>query len=160
MQGRRTLMIAAAVALVAMIATAGLAALHMHADAQRGRYEALIDLEADADRIDALESEANAERHVPLAAQAEVVELLADMHRELAELELEGAAGAAPVRRLFDSYRPQIGEEFALMRSRDFKAAGVVDQRVDFERVRHGLRSAADANHARASRTDRMSWIG
>src|SRR4051794_23164956 len=102
MQGRRTLMIAAAVALVAFIAATSVAGLHAHADTQRKRYEMLIDLEGDANRMDALESDANAERRVPLAAQAEVVELLADMHNELGELTADGSAGTAPVLRLFD----------------------------------------------------------
>src|SRR3954467_6420387 len=114
MQGRRTLMIAAAVALVAIVAASIVAALHVRADTQRKRYEMLIDLEADANRIDALESDANAERRVPLAAQAEIVELLDDMHFALGELNAEGSVGVAPVLRLFDGFRPQIREEFAL----------------------------------------------
>src|SRR4051812_18417158 len=160
MQSRRTLMIAAVVALVGFSAAAVIAALHVHADVQRKRYEVLIDLEADANRIDALESEANAERRVPLPAQAEVVDLLGDMHHELAELAAARAVGTAGVARQFEVYRPQIVEEFALMRSRDFEHAQVVDDRVDFERIRHGLRRAADRNHALATRSDRMSWIG
>jgi diguanylate cyclase (GGDEF)-like protein len=153
-------MIAAAVGLVAIAAAAIVAVLHVHAGTQRARYEMLIDLEADANRLDALESAANAERHVPLAAQAEVVELLEDMHVELADLTVGGSESTASILQLFDSFRPQIREEFALMRSRDFKAAEVLDERVDFERVRHALRSAAERSHALASRTDRMSWIG
>src|SRR3954451_21649227 len=82
------------------------------------------------------------------------------MHDELAELTAEGSAGVDPVLGLFDSFRPQIREEFALMRSRDFERAGVIDARVDFERVRHGLRRAADRNRALADRLDRISWIG
>src|SRR3954467_3337679 len=107
MQGRRTLMIAAAVALVAIVAASIVAALHFRADTQRKRYEMLIDLEADANRVDALESDANAERRVPPAAQADVVALLDDMHDELAELTAEGSAGVDPVLGLFDSFRPQ-----------------------------------------------------
>src|SRR3954454_3456997 len=160
MQGRRTLMITAAVALVALLAASSVAGMHVHADTQRKRYEMLIDLEADANRVDALESDANAERRVPLAAQAEVVALLDDMHEQLAELTAEGSAGVDPVLRLFDSFRPQIREEFALMRSRDFERAGVIDARVNFERVRHGVRRAADRNRALADRLDRISWIG
>src|SRR4051794_21334388 len=160
MQSRRTLMIAAVVALVGLSAAGIIAALHMHADVQRKRYEVLIDLEADANRIDALESGANAERQVPLPAQAEVVDLLSDMHGELRQLDAAGAVGTAGVARLFEVYRPQIHEEFALMRSRDFERAKVIDDRVDFERIRHGLRRAADRNHELATRSDRMSWIG
>src|SRR3954447_25380802 len=157
MQGRRTLMIAMAVALVAIVAASVVAALHFRADTQRKRYEVLIDLEADANRVDALESDANAERHVRLAAQAEVVELLDDMHVELGELTAEGSAGTQPILRVFDSFRPQIRKEFAPMPSRDFKTAAVIDARVDFERVRHGLRRAAAENRARADRLDRIS---
>jgi diguanylate cyclase (GGDEF)-like protein len=153
-------MIIAAVALVAIAAATSVAGLHVHSDTQRKRYEVLIDLEADANRVDALESDANAERRVPLAAQAEVVDLLEDMHHELAELTAEGSVGTAPVLRVFDGFRPQIREEFALMRSRDFERAAVIDERVDFERVRHGLRHAADSNRALADRLERISWIG
>src|SRR3954447_18128189 len=111
MQGRRTLMITAAVALVALAAATSVAGLHVPADTQRKRYEMLVDLESDANRIDALESGANAERRVPLAAQAEVVELLDDMHGELAELAAAGSSDTAPVLRVFDGFRPQIREE-------------------------------------------------
>src|SRR3954447_8163211 len=97
MRGRRTLMITVAVALVAIAAATSVAGLHVHADTQRKRYEMLIDLEADANRVGALESDANAEGRVPLAAQAEVVELLDDMHGELAELTAEGSRGTAPI---------------------------------------------------------------
>src|SRR3954464_14951028 len=101
MQSRRTSTIAAAVALVAIAAATIVAGLHVHSDAQRKRYEMLVDLEADANRVDALESDVNAERRVPLAAQAEVVGLLDDMHDELAELTAEGSSGTAPVLRVF-----------------------------------------------------------
>src|SRR3954471_6752025 len=128
MQSRRTMMIAAVVALVGLSAAAVIAALHMHADVQRKRYEVLIDLEADANRVDALESEANAERRVPLPAQAEVTELLVDMHGELLSLDARGAAGTPQVLRLFQLYKPQIEEEFALMRARDFEHANTIDR--------------------------------
>src|SRR3954471_8272023 len=160
MQSRRTMMIAAVVALVGLSAAAVIAALHMHADVQRKRYEVLIDLEADANRIDALESQANAERRVPLVTQAEVHQLLDDMSAELADLVDREAVGVADVRDVFEVDRPQIVEEFALMRSRDFRRAGAVDERVDFERIRHGLRRAADVNATLADRSDHLSWIG
>ena len=157
MQGKRTLMIAGVVALVAIAAAAAISVLHMHADVQRTRYETLINLDGDADRVDALESEANAEGHVPLAAQAEVDTLMAGMERELIALD---TPDTAPILRLFEVYKPQIKEEFALMRARDFKRAAAVDAAVDFERIRHGLRAAADRNHALANRSEHMSWVG
>src|SRR3954451_6099273 len=127
MQGRRTLIIAAVVALVAVGATAIVAALHRHAGEQRSRYEVLIELEASANRVDALESEANAERRVPLPVQAELTTLLRQMHASLVDLETGGSRETADVRRVFEDDRPQIEEEFALMRSREFERAAAVD---------------------------------
>src|SRR3954454_20236435 len=160
MQGRRLFTIAALVALVAACSTAGIAVVHLHADEQQDRYERLIALEADANRLDALESEANAERRVPLITQAEVRSLLGDMARDLTDLASRGTTGVDPVLRVFTAYRPQIGEEFALMRARDFKRANAIDDEVDFERVRLGLRQAAAATNRVADRSDRFAWIG
>src|SRR3954454_1336078 len=142
MQGRRTFLIAALVALVAACSSAGISVLQRHADEQQHRYETLIDLAADAYRVDALESEANAERRVPLAVQSEVKALLGDMHAELADLDARGT-DVSPVIDHFELYRPLLTEEFALMRARDFARADMVDQRIEFEDIRHGLRRAA-----------------
>src|SRR3954451_19800199 len=130
MLGRRTFLIAILVALVAGAAGGGVAPPHLRADEREDRYEILIDLEADANRLDALESQANAERRVGLAVQAEVSELLVDMEHELVDLTGRGSAGAASVLELFQDYSPQIEEEFALMRAREFNRANVIDRRV------------------------------
>ena len=160
MQGRRTFIIATVVALVAIAASAGIAALHLHADERRTRYEILVELEASANRVDALESEANAERRVPLGVQSELRDLLAHMRTELEGLERRGSERSKGVLQLFVAYQPLIAEEFALMRARDFERAAAIDRKVDFEEIRHGLRAAADHNHELADRSDRMSWIG
>jgi diguanylate cyclase (GGDEF)-like protein len=160
MQRRRTFLIATVVALVTFAASAGIAALHLHADERRERYEILVGLEAGANRVDALESEANAERRVPLRAQAELTALLDHMRGQLIDLEGRGSEGASEVLEIFQGYQPLIEEEFALMRARDFERAAEIDRRVDFERIRHGVRRAAASNHALAERSDRMSWIG
>src|SRR4051794_10546156 len=160
MQGRRTFIIAATVALTALVASAGIAALHLRADDRQDRYEILIELSADANRIDALESEANAQRRVPLAVQAEITQLLTHMNTQFSGLVARDTEGVADVRDVFVGYRPQIAEEFALMRARDFERANALDLQIDFERIRHGLRSAADRNHAVAEDWNRLSWIG
>ena len=97
--GQAHLLIATVVALVAIAASAGIAALHLHADERRTRYEILVELESSANRVDALESEANAERRVPLRVQAELSALLAHMRAELEGLERRGSEGAAAVLR-------------------------------------------------------------
>src|SRR4051812_40898745 len=160
MQGRRTLIIAAVVAIVAAGAIAVVSALHAHAGEQRARYEVLIELEASANRVDALESEANAERRVPLPVQSELTTLLRRMHSSLVDLEAGGSTETAAVRRTFEADRPLIEEEFALMRARDFERAEAVDAQVDFELIRGGLRRAAIHNNAVADRTDHISWLG
>src|SRR3954465_7992051 len=104
MQGRRTFVIAVTVALVALAASVGIAGLHLRADERQNRYEQLIGLGADANRIDALESEANAARRVPLATQAEVTQLLVEMSDSLLDLAGRETVGAAPVRDLFERY--------------------------------------------------------
>jgi predicted signal transduction protein with EAL and GGDEF domain len=101
MQGRRTFLIAALVALVAACSSAGISVLQQHAEEQQHRYETLIGLEGDANRIDALESEADAERRVPLGVQSEVKALLGDMHSELAILARGAGDPELLVSRLF-----------------------------------------------------------
>ncbi|MDA0136439.1 putative bifunctional diguanylate cyclase/phosphodiesterase [Solirubrobacter deserti] len=160
MLSRRTFTIASVVAFVALAAGLGIAMLHLHADEQRQRYEVFIELESSANRIDALESEVNAERRVPLRAQAELNGLLDTTRADLAQLTQDGAHGAAALLRAFDGYRPLIVEEFALMRARDFEQAERIDAQVDFDAVRAGLRAGAVRSHDLADRTDRISWIG
>ena len=160
MQGRRTFIIAAVVALVAIAASAGIAALQLHADERRTRYEILVELEASANRVDALESEANAQRRVPLGVQAELGRLLSQMRVQLEGLERRGSEGSKGVLHLFEAYQPLIAEEFALMRARDFERAEAIDVKVDFDEIRQGLRAAADHNHRLSERSERMSWIG
>jgi diguanylate cyclase (GGDEF)-like protein len=160
MQGRRTFIIATVVALVAIAASAGIAALHNNADERRTRYEILVELESSANRVDALESEANAERRVPLRVQAELGTLLTHMRTELEGLERRGSERSKPVLDLFVGYQPLIAEEFALMRARDFERAAAIDVKVDFDEIRHLLRVAADHNHRLADRSERIAWNG
>jgi diguanylate cyclase (GGDEF)-like protein len=163
MQGsRRTIFIATVVALVAAAATLGIAVLHRHADELRGRYEQLMVIEASADRLSSLEWEASSRRHVPLRVQAEVTATLDRMRSQLQALEGAGGAGAANALVAYRRVRPGLKAEFALMRSRDFEAAGQADSQVDpdFDALRNALRSAAAANQELARRSDRISWIG
>jgi diguanylate cyclase (GGDEF)-like protein len=162
MQGRRTILIAAVVALVAAAATLGIAALHRHADERRGRYETLIAVEASAHRLSALEWEATALRRVPLPAQAEVTSSMARMRAQLLGLRGSGSEGAAPAYDAFVALEPAIEQKLALLRSRDFVGAGRLDDRVApaFDALRRELRVAAKRNHAHARRSDRISWIG
>ncbi len=160
MQGRRTFTIAGVVALVALAATVGIAFLHMRSDEQRKRYEVFIELEARANRVDALESEANAKALVPLRVQAEIKALLDDIDRDLDQLVAERAPGALEIQQRFDGYRPLLTEEFALLRARDFERADELDEAVDFDTIPAGLHAAGKQSHELAARTDRISWIG
>ena len=158
MQGRRTFLIATVVALVAIAASAGIAALHLHADERRDRYEMLVELESSANRVDALESEANAERRVPLRGPGRA---RARCCATCAPSSTTSSAAAARARqrvlRLFDAYQPLIEEEFALMRARDFERAAAIDRQ---RRLRAASATAcaraAERNHAarRAQRPD------
>jgi diguanylate cyclase (GGDEF)-like protein len=160
MQRRRTFIVMTVVALVAIAAGAGIAALHLHADERRARYEILVELESSANRVDALESEANAQGRVPLAVQSELRTLLARMRSQLEGLERRGSERSRPVLHLFVGYQPLIAEEFALMRARDFERAAAIDVKVDFDQIRQLLRAAADHDQRLADRSERMSWIG
>src|ERR1700710_2553802 len=130
MQGRRTILIAAVVALVAAAATLGIAALHRRADERRGRYETLIGVEASAHRLSALEWEATARRRVPLPVQAEVTSSMARMRAQLRGLRGSGSEGVARAYAAFAALEPAIVQEFRLLRSRDFERAGQLDDRV------------------------------
>src|SRR4051812_17151740 len=162
MPGKRTILIASVVALVATAATLGIAALHRHADERRGRYEAFVAVEADANRVSALEWEATARRRVPLGAQAELTTTLRAMRAELLRLRGTGALGADPALEAFARLAPAIEDEFALLRSRDFERAAAVDVIVEPTTValRRSLRVAAERNRVVAGRSDRFSWIG
>ena len=162
MLGKRTFLIAAVVAVVATVATGGIAALHRHAGERRGRYEKLIAVEASANRLSTLQWEASAGRRVPLPVQAEVTRSLASMGSELAALSEDGSAGAAPAFDAFLALRPAIVREFELLRSRAFVRAGSEDDRVGpaFVRLRARLREAAVRNRELAERSDRISWLG
>ncbi|RKQ93353.1 diguanylate cyclase (GGDEF)-like protein [Solirubrobacter pauli] len=160
MLGRRTFTIAAVVALVALAAGAGIAVLHLRADEQRSRYEALIELEADANRVDALESEANARAGVPLAVQAELNALLVEMAADLGRLTRAGTPGAAPIHARFMRFKPLVEEEFALMRARQFEEAARIDAAVDFDTIPADLRRAARRSDASAERSERLAWLG
>ncbi|HET6547110.1 MAG TPA: EAL domain-containing protein [Solirubrobacter sp.] len=148
------------VALVALAATGGVAFVHERARQQQDRYASLVDLEADANRLDALQSIAAAQRRVPLAAQAETHRLLDDMRADLEHLDAQEAAGVGAVSTLFAAYSPQLRDELALMRARDFDRAAEIDARDGLERMRLALRAAADRNERLADRSDRTWWIG
>jgi diguanylate cyclase (GGDEF)-like protein len=162
MRGKRTILIATVVALVATAATLGIAALHRRADERRARYEALVAVEADANRVSALEWEATARRRVPLGVQAELTERLPAMRDELRRLEGLGSVGAGHALDAFDALRPRIDEEFALLRARDFERAEDLGVVVDLATttLRTRLRALAEENRELAVRSDRFSWIG
>jgi diguanylate cyclase (GGDEF)-like protein len=163
MQGsRRTILIATVVALLAAAATLGIAAFHGRADDRRGRYEQLMVIEASANRLSALEWEANSRRRVPLAVQAEVTATLDHVSGQLLALQGEGGAGATRALAAYRTLRPGLELQFALMRSREFERAGEIDAQVvpAFDALRFELRRAAAANRELAERSDRMSWIG
>src|SRR5262249_10936668 len=86
--------------------------------------------------------------------------LLGQMHADLTDLANRGTGGVAPVLRQFTAFQPQISEEFALMRARDFARANRIDAAVDFEQVRFGLRRAAVATAKVADRSDHLAWAG
>src|SRR5262245_38912141 len=162
MRGKRTILIATVVAIVATAATLGIAALHRHADERRSRYEALVAVEADANRVSALEWEAIARRRVPLAVQAELTMRLREMQTELSRLDGIGSLGAGPALEAFGRLRPAIEDEFALLRARDFEGAEELDGIVDPATVtlRARLRAAAERNRQVAVRSDHFSWFG
>ncbi|WP_053225708.1 putative bifunctional diguanylate cyclase/phosphodiesterase [Solirubrobacter soli] len=162
MRGKRTILIATVVALVATAATLGIAALHRHADERRSRYMALIAVEAEANRVSALQWEATARRRVPLTVQAELTARLESMRDELRLLRHKGSLGAANALAAFERLRPAIEDEFALLRARDFERAQAMDVTVEAASANLStrLRGAAENNREVAVRSDRFSWIG
>src|SRR5690349_19514114 len=162
MRGKRTILIATVVALVATAATLGIAALHRHADERRARYMALIAVESDANRVSALQWEATARRRVPLPVQAELTARLQSMRAELRVLRRKGSLGAANALTAFERLRPAIVDEFALLRARDFHRAQALDATVESAsaNLNARLRGAAEYNRRVAVRSDRFSWIG
>ena len=162
MQRKRTILIASVVALAATAATLGIAALHHHADQRRSRYEALVGVETSAHRLGALRWEANARRRVPLAVQAEATLRLASMRDELRRLRDNGGLGTEAVLESFEQWRPELEDEFALLRARDFERASAVDAVVDRAgaELRRRLRAAAERNRVVANRSDRFTIMG
>ncbi len=163
MPARRTLLIAAVVALFAVVSTSGIAMLHHRADEWRGRYELLTGLQASAYRLSALDWEATANRRVPLPVQAELTATLAGMRAQLADLASGGSPESAELVRTFDVFQPAVEDEFAWLRARDFERARQVDFNVGnraAETLRAQLSRSATRTHALAARSDRMSWIG
>jgi len=145
MRGKRTILIATVVAIVATAATLGIAALHRHADERRSRYESLVSVEAVANRVTALAWEATARRRVPLPVQAEITAQLRSMEAELGRLRGVGTVGAGPALEAFERLRPGIEDEFALLRAREFDRAEAMDIVVDpaTMALRDRLRAAA-----------------
>jgi diguanylate cyclase (GGDEF)-like protein len=162
MRGKRTILIAAVVALLATAATLGIAVLHRHADERRARYEAFVALEASANRLSALEWEASARRRVPLGVQAELTATLESMRHQLVALRVENCLGAERALTAFERLRPAFLDEFALLRSRGFARATALDSAVDTTSadLRATLRRAAERNRELAVRSDRFAWIG
>jgi diguanylate cyclase (GGDEF)-like protein len=162
MRGKRTILIATIVALVATAATLGIAALHRHADERRSRVEALVALEDSANRVSALQWEAAARRRVPLTVQAELTMTLRTMQAELLRLRGMGSVGAGAALEAFDRLRPAIVDEFSLLRARDFERAEALEivLQPDTAALRTRLRAAAEGNQQIAVRSDRFSWIG
>ncbi len=160
MLGTRTLAIAAVVALVAVAASVGVAVLHVRAGGPRERYETFIALESAAGRLDALESQAGAERQVSLAVQGEFTALLDVIERGLDRLVATDARGGHALHDTFTHYRPLMEEQFEALRARDFAAAYAADEAVDFDALRAGLREAAAYSEDVADRAERLAWTG
>ena len=162
MQGKRTLLIAAVVALAAAAATLGIAALHRHADERRTRHEAFIAVEADAHRLNALEWQATAERRVPLGVQAEGTAIVA---RHAARSSTSSTAAASRHRPLaaFAALRPvdRRGVRAAAQpRLRARRRRSTRWPSAASTRLHAALQHAAERNRALAVRSDRISWLG
>jgi diguanylate cyclase (GGDEF)-like protein len=162
MRGKRTILIATVVALVATAATLGIAALHRHADERRSRYEAFVAVEGSANRVSTLQWEASARRRVPLAVQVELNTALRSMQEQLLVLRGEGSLGAAGALEAFERLRPAVMDQFALLRVRDFERAQALDSVLEpaTVRLRERLRHAAERNREVAVRSERFAWIG
>jgi diguanylate cyclase (GGDEF)-like protein len=162
MRGKRTILIATVIALLAAAATLGIAALHRHADQRRARYEAFVALEASANRLSALRWEATARRRVPLGVQAELMTTLRGLQRQLVALRRTDSLGAEDALTAFDRLRPAFVDEFALLRARDFERVTALDSIVDVTsaELRRTLRAGAEHNRQVAVRSERISWIG
>ena len=165
MQGRRTILIAAVVALVAAAATLGIAALH------RSRRRAPRPLR-DADRpsrpaptaSSALEWEATARRRVPLRVQAEVTEHAGphagrNCWRSAAQA---ATAPAGALRRLREaaSRRSRRSSRSCVRATSSAPPRSTIASLPRSTLLRADLRAAAARNRALAARSDRMSWIG
>ncbi len=159
----RLALVVAAVASIAITATVGITLLHRHAGEREARRQALIEVEASANRLSTLQWQAIAERRVSVSAQAEVEARLDRMHGELLRLQRTGGEGIAAPLAAFDRYRPAIENEYAYLRAREIAAAEDVlaaDVESAFARLSDGLRRASARNAAVADRSERLAWIG
>jgi diguanylate cyclase (GGDEF)-like protein len=161
MWGRTTLWMVATVMTVAATATGTITLLHRHAVEGRDRYERLIQVEASANRLSTLEWQAIAERRVPFRVEAEVHGMLPRMGGELSAL-AGGDPRLEPATRAFVTYRADVKEEYALVRSRDIAGAERLGGRVDetFAVMRAGIQSAKRRDAALAQHADRLAWLG
>ncbi|HWK27218.1 MAG TPA: EAL domain-containing protein [Solirubrobacter sp.] len=162
MQGKRTILTAAVVAVAAAVATLGIGLLHHRATDRRERYEHFVQIEASADRVSALEWEASARRQVPLILQAQLGTTLDHMQRQLLVLERSGAAGGVRGLRGFLALRPRIERAVALRRARSFAEAEAADARLapEIAALRADLRASAERNRRVARDSDRAAWFG
>ena len=161
MRGRTTFLTVCTVVLVALATTAGITLLHRRASQSRARYETLIEVEVSANRLGALDWEAEAQRSVPLSVEAEINATLPRVRAQLTGL-LAGGTGIVPSLRTFDAYRPALEAEHAARRVRDFDDAEAKEELVQarYADLRTALRGAAARNARVADRAERLAWIG
>jgi diguanylate cyclase (GGDEF)-like protein len=161
MRGRTTFLTVCAVVLMALATTAGITLLHQRASRARARYEALIEVEASANRLGALDWEAEAQRSLPLSVESEVNATLPRMRAQLAGLLAAGTGIEAPLR-AFDAYRPALEAEHGARRVRDFESAESEEQivQIRYADLLATLRAAAARNARMADRAERLAWIG
>jgi diguanylate cyclase (GGDEF)-like protein len=161
MRGRTTFLTVCAVVLVALATTAGITLLHQRAGQSRARYETLIEIEVSANRLGALDWEAEAQRSVPLSVEAEINATLPRVRAQLTGL-LPGGTGIVAPLRAFDAYRPALEAEHAARRVRDFHDAQAKEEAVQarYTDLRAALHRAAARNARVADRAERLAWIG
>src|SRR3954447_2278008 len=118
MWGRTTFWMVATVLAVAAAATGTITLLHRHAAEGRDRYERLIQVEAGANRLSTLEWQGIAQRGGARPGGSQVNRMLPRMGAELAAL-ASGDRRLEPAAHAFVSYRAEVKEAYALLRSRD-----------------------------------------